>query len=185
MNLIKTSAAAILAASIGLPASAAVGDGAFDAFVKICGAAHADYAAVNSVSTADGWKDSDVVVQAMSGVTATDRLSRAKTVAGEDLTLLATSGVTKNGLKVSTCTVYAPTADFAELERRAGAWLGFAPHDTAGQSETFHFTNSGAALRNVADADVETVASSAGGMQVLTVKIDGGHAILDLVKIAK
>ncbi|MGH7746736.1 MAG: hypothetical protein ACREQ5_18570 [Candidatus Dormibacteria bacterium] len=181
-------AAGLLAAALGLPAAAApagaAADAAFDAFQKVCGDTHADYGQVAAASNVEGWRDSDVLAQTMPGVSITDKLARTKSLDGGQATLFATRGVTKAGFKVATCTVYADKDALATFKERAARWTGFAPHDSDAQTATWHFTNEGATLKPVADAEVEAAAGGS-GMQMLTVKVENGKALLDYVKISK
>ncbi|MHB8528463.1 MAG: hypothetical protein ACYC8V_03010 [Caulobacteraceae bacterium] len=184
MNRLKILLTAAFLSAVALPASAAVGDATFDAFQRVCGDTHADYPAVASVSNADGWKNSDVLASPMSGVTVSEKLARTKIVDGGELTLDATSGLTKSGFKVSTCRVHGAKAGFSVIKARAERWLGLAPHDSTAESTTFHFTGDGAKFKSVADNEADAAAAG-DGMQILTIKLDGGRTVLDYVKIRK
>jgi hypothetical protein len=174
-------AAAFLTATAA-PAFAAVGDGAFDAFKQACGDTNADYAAVVAASSGEGWKTADIAAPAMPKVTLSDQMSRTKIAAGDEVTLIAAQGNTANAIHVSICTVYGPPAAMAEFRSRAAQWLGFGPHDSDDKTTTFHFSNDGGKLSNVADSGTEAAAAGP-GLDVLSVKTDSGKSILDLIKI--
>ncbi len=184
MNLIKVFVGVALLSTIALPASAAVGDGTFDAFKQACGDTNGDYAAASTAVNAQAWRPSQVNAPTMGGVTITDQFSRTRTTEDGEVTLIATQGKTANGIHVSTCTVYGPTAGVGELQSRTRSWLGFAPHDSTAQVTTFHFASEGGQVKDVADADSDAAAAGS-GLNVLTVKVDSGKAILDLIKIKK
>ncbi len=184
MNPTKIALAAALIAATATPAFAAVGDGAFDAFRQVCGDTNADYAAVVAASGGEGWKTADIAAPAMGGVTFTDQMSRTKIASGDEVTLIAAQGKAGNGIHVSICTVYGPPAAMAEFRSRAAKWLGFDPHDSNDKTATFHFSNDGGKLSNVADSGTDAAAAGP-GLDVLTVKTDSGKSILDLIKIKK
>jgi hypothetical protein len=185
VNLIRISLAASLLAAMAAPASAAQADDAFKAFKQVCGDTRADYAAVLAAASQNGWKNTDIMGSTMPGVAIADKAARIKTAGDASLILSVTRGTANNGaVKVATCTVQTDRGGYPALSALAQSWLGFAPHDTSDTKATFRFTEDGAALRAVADTEMDAAAAGA-GMEILTVKREGNNATLDFVKFKK
>lgn len=184
MTRIGTFLIGALLAGAAAPALAAP-DGAqsFAAFVKVCGATHVDYPAVQAAADANGWKPTQVKSDAFPGATVTESLSRDSSVGGSALTLYAWRGA-KGAFQMSECTVRVGKGQFAEMQGLAQSWLGFAPQSATAKKATFLFTDQGDTHKALASADQDAAAAGT-GMQILTVGGDDDGAILGILKIKK
>ena len=186
MDVIRTALAAVAVGALAVPVLAAppAAQGAFDAFARVCGETHADYAAVTAALDTQGWKAAEVKAATLQGVTVSDHIGRALRVSGTDLTVFAWRGATANQIQVSGCTVRVAALKAEGLRASAQAWTGFAPQTTDAKKAAFQFTDDGAAHRALAKADYDAAAAGA-GLEMFTVSADGPDTILDLLKIKK
>ena len=126
-------AAAAAALAIPMCASAQGNDAAFASFQKVCWDTNGDYLASLKAAEADGWTDTQVVADAQSPVSITDKAAKSKIVNGSSLTLLVSRGLqhTSGGdVKVDTCKLTVGRADNA-LIGEGKSWMGGAAPDAA------------------------------------------------------
>ncbi len=175
--------AAATIAVLALPISAMaadVSDPTFEAFRKLCGDTHAEYANVKAASDADGWKDAEVLADDPPNVSLTDKMARAKGAGSGEMRLRATRGLqaTKTGnIVVSSCVVSSDGGAPGLLDR-AKAWLKVDPWTTDTGKESFLLTFKGDTPAVLAQADIGA-AIAAGGAHLLKFKQDGATEILD------
>jgi len=183
MNTRKICLATAVVAAIAAPAAA--GTPVFEAFRKVCGDTHADYASIVSALNTNGWKQVDTKGSTMEGVKVTDSISRGLTVGESHLTLFAWRGA-KGDVQISACTVRASPAKSDPLKADARTWTGFDPQSVDAQSGRigYQFTDDADAHRALAKTDYDAAAAGA-GLELMTLSTDGSDTILDLLKIKK
>ena len=186
VKLTNTCLAVAALAAIAAPASASQADDTFKAFRQVCGDTRADYAAASAAAAQNGWKATDVMGNAMPGVTLVEKAGRSRSVGDAALVVSMTHGTAAKDptVNVYTCTLQTDRGGYPELKGQAQTWLGFAPAASTDTLTTFRFTEENGKLRAAADSDFNAAAAGT-GMQILTVKRDGASAILDYVKIRK
>jgi len=184
--LIRLSLAAVLLATFAAPAAAAQADDTFKDFKLVCGDTRADYAAATAAAAQHGWQTSDVMAGGMPGVTVIEKQGRKKTLGDASLVLSMTHGTAAKdpSVNVFTCTLQTDRGGYPQLKELAQAWLGFDPASTTEATATYRFTEENGTLRAAAASEFDSAAAGT-GMQILTIKRDGGNAILDYVKIKK
>jgi hypothetical protein len=186
--LLKSALTAALSATgilASAPAWAAGSSPVFDAFATVCAAPSADFAGVKAAAESQHWSATDAKPDAaMAGVTVTDTLALASTVGKTGLVLSAWHGATKNGVKISDCTVHVQGAVFPEVKDAAGAWLAFPAQEDAPKRAIYRFTDTAGAHRSLTSAEFDA-AAAATGLQILTVSGDADGTVLDLMMIKK
>ena len=153
---------------------------AFDAFNKVCGDTHGDFNAVKTAVSGAGWAPTEVHPATMEGVTVSESLARAATVAnGVRVTLFAWQG-TKGAVHISACTMRVTKETYADLSKAAQAWTGFAPQTADAGKTVWRFADD--TRKAVAPADYNAAAAG-GGLDFFTVSADRAETILDLLHI--
>lgn len=174
--------AALAGAALALAlASPALASPVFDAFQKVCGDTHGDFAATKAAVDAGHWVPTEVAPNTMEGVTITESLARQITVGGARLTLFAWRG-SKGTVQVIACTIKVTQTPFAGLADDAKAWVGFAPEAATATKAVWRYTETGGAKSAVQKANYDK-AAAAGGLDFLTVSQLGPETVLDLLKI--
>src|SRR5215471_10179097 len=102
------------AAALACAAAPAFAGPAFDAFRKVCGDSHGDFAAIKAAAEGGGWTPTEVAPSTMEGVTVTESLARQTAAGGTKLTLFAWQG-SKGAVQVSGCTVRAAQSKLGGL----------------------------------------------------------------------
>jgi hypothetical protein len=173
----------LLAAAVLLAAASPVAASpAFDSFKKVCGDTHGDFNAVKIAVNAGGWAPTEVHPATMEGVAVTESLARAATVAnGVRVTLFAWQG-TKAAVHISACTMRVTKETYADLDKEAQTWAGFAPQTADTGKNVWRFTEVGTTRTALGPADYNAAAAG-GGLNFFTVSADRAETILDLLHI--
>jgi hypothetical protein len=183
--LSKSALPVVVSATVVLGSAAAWADPVFDAFANVCGAPAADFAAVKAAADAQHWGPTDAKADAsMPGVTVSDELTRASTVAKTGLVLSAWHGTTKTGVKIGDCTVHVQKANLAALKGAAGTWLAFPAQEDSAKHAVYRFTEAAGAHHALTSAEFDA-AAAATGLEILTVSGDANGTVLDLMMIKK
>ena len=149
----------------------------------MCLTPNADFQAVKAAAVT--WRDTEVTgASTLSGVTVSDKISKASKIGGVPLTLFAWTGTTKAGVHVSGCTVRVSKPDFDELQAATATYAGFAAQDSAPKRSAFRYTPAAAKLTPIDKSGFDAAAAGE-GMDILTVTGDLHGAVLDLLKIKK
>jgi hypothetical protein len=184
--IFAAAAAVALAAPISAMAADA-GDPTFEAFRKLCGATHAEYANVKAAADADGWKDDPGVLgDDPPNVSITDKMAASKGAGANEMRLRATRGLqtTKTGnIVVSSCVISTDGGQPGLLDR-AKTWLKVDPWTTDTGKESFLLTFKGDNAAVLAQGDIGT-AIGAGGAHLLKFRQDGGAETLDYERFSQ
>ncbi|HEY1415899.1 MAG TPA: hypothetical protein VGF42_08440 [Caulobacteraceae bacterium] len=178
MNILKATFLAALASCVALPAAASP---AFDAFKKICGDTHTDFAAVKAALGGAGWTTTEVLPTNMEGVTPTEGIARTSTVGNERVSIYAWQGI-KGQFHLTACTARVTQFQLAQAIGDAKTWLGFPPETDAKGKSTWRYGLTNGAWTPVKQADFQT-AAGAGGLYFFNVFADHGEVVLDLLMI--
>ncbi len=184
MDLKRITLGCAIVATLAGVAGAACADPAVDAFKALCLDTGGEYPAVASAADAGDWKPVDVPLSMISGVVASDKLTRGKSIAGADANLAAWRGKTASGVTVSDCQVQMSKGDFKNAVAGVQAWTGFAAQDGQGQKAIFRLTDVAGARTAVAQPEYDAAAAGP-GMEIVTVTSGSGGVSLDLLKIKK
>ena len=181
MKFLGATAIVALAASIGVPAAAA--SPAFDAFKKVCGDTHANFADIKSALAGPGWTSTEVLPTNMEGVTPTEGVARTSTAGNEQIAVYAWEG-TKGQFHLVACTARVKQLKLGEANGDAKVWLGFAPDNANGKSTwRYGLTNGAPAAVNMTNQAATQAAAAGDGLYFLNVFSDHDEVVIDLLKI--
>lgn len=164
-----------------LVANPALASPVFDAFRKVCGDSHGDFAAIKAAADAGHWVPTEVAPNTMEGVTVAESVARQVAVGGTKMTLFAWRG-SKGTVQVTACTVKVTQTPFAGVADDAKAWVGFAPEAATSAKAVWRYTENAGVKSAVQKADYDK-AAAAGGLDFFTVSQVGPETVLDLLKI--
>ncbi|MGH7023357.1 MAG: hypothetical protein ACREEB_07165 [Caulobacteraceae bacterium] len=178
MKLLLSASVAAAIAAFALPAAASP---AFDAFRKVCGDSHADFAAIKAALAGPGWTSADVHPTNMEGVTPDESIARATTAGGQRVTVDAWIGK-KGAYNITACTAKVVGGAPADLAREAQAWLGFAPASVDSGKSTWRYGVTGGKPAAVDKAGFNAAAAGT-GLFFFNLFPETGDVVLDMLKI--
>jgi len=178
MKFIGPILAAATVVALALPAAASP---SFDAFRRVCGDTHADFAAIKSALGAATWGPTEVAPTNMEGVTPDESIARTTTVGDARVTIFAWVG-TRGAYHVTACTARVTKLPVDGAARETQGWLGFAAQSADAGKSTWRYSDTAGGHAGVDKAGYEA-AAAAGGLFFLNVFADHGEAVLDLLKI--
>jgi hypothetical protein len=174
---------ALLAAALVAAPMAAAASPPVDAFIKTCGAAGDDFAAVSAALAGPEWKPAEVAAPDMKGIIVSQSLARVGVIGPTKVTVQAWQGASKDQVRISDCTFRLGARPFAGAADEVRAWAGVAPQDSSATKAGYHFTiDAIGARQRVGEGDAKA-AVAAGGLFFLTVTANGLDTIIDLLKI--